>query len=198
MQKIKIPKGMLTIDPKLLKPHPNNVKIHTKEQIKGLIEAIKLLREFKDPIVIDKDNLVWIGNGRLEAALLLEMPLVPYTTIDHLSLEDRKALMILDNRLNESAWNKENTVLILSEIQDYNFEPFNVDLEEFEPEKEITEDEAPPLRAHTDVKTGDIYKLGNHRIMCGNSTNSDDVDKLLDGVKVDSLQTDPPLWSGLW
>ena len=60
MQKIKIPKGMLTIDPKLLKPHPNNVKIHTKQQIKGLVEAIKLLREFKDPIVIDKDNLVWI------------------------------------------------------------------------------------------------------------------------------------------
>jgi site-specific DNA-methyltransferase (adenine-specific) len=184
--------GMSSINPELLKHHPKNVKNHTEEQINGIAEAIKLLGYFKDPLIIDKHKTVWIGNGRLDAALLLKMPLVPYIPLDHLTAKQRKALMILDNRLNESSWNKENTLSILSEIQDFDFEIFNVDLEEFEPEKEITEDDTPEIREKTDVKIGDIYKLGNHMVMCGDCTNTDHVRKLLSDKTVDLLLTDPP------
>ena len=189
MSQIQIPKGFETIDPKKLKPHPNNVKIHTKEQVKGIAEAIKLLGIFKDPIVIDKKNLVWIGNGRLEAALMLEMPLVPIIYLDHLSQKHRKALMILDNRLNESKWNKENMISVLAEIQDFDFQIFNVDFKEFQP-KEIIQDSIPEKRKTTDVKQGDIFQLGNHRLMCGDSR--EDISEFIKNCNPKYTITDPP------
>lgn len=128
---IKIPDGMQTIDPKLLKHHPKNVKVHTSEQIHAIAEAIKLLGWFKDPLVIDKKNVTWIGNGRLDAALLLNMPLVPFIYLDHLTTTQKKALMILDNKLNESKWNIENTVQILKEIPSFDFDFYNVNLDDF-------------------------------------------------------------------
>ena len=180
------------------KPHPKNIKKHPESQIKGIAEAIRLVG-FVQAIVIDKKNEIKAGHGKYEAARFLGMSEAPFVRLEKLTKEVMDAYMILDNKLSDaSPYDKENMMFVLSEIPDFNFEIFNVDMDEFQPEKELTQDDAPPLRAHTDVKTGDIYKLGNHRIMCGNSTNSDDVDKLLDGVKVDSLQTDPPLWSGLW
>ena len=167
---IKLPPGFDTIDPKLLKPHPTNVKIHTEEQIKGIAEAIKLLGIFKDPIVIDKTNLVWIGNGRLQSALLLEMPLVPIVYLDHLSKKQRKALMILDNKLNESKWDKQNTMTLLGEIGDFSFEPFNIDLDKFKSNSDLQEGEIPPKRESTDIKLGDVFHVGRHILICGDST----------------------------
>lgn len=183
---------METIDPRELKPHPKNVKIHTKKQVEGIAEAIKLLGIFKDPIVIDKKKLVWIGNGRLEAALLLEMPLVPIIYLDHLTAKNRKALMILDNRINESKWNKENMMSILGDIQDFDFKIFNMELDEFRPPAEITEDDAPDPRNQTDILPGDIFKLGDHKLMCGDSSNEEMVKELLQDEKMNSVTTDPP------
>ena len=193
---IKIPPGFETIDPKLLKHHPKNVKKHSKKQIEGIAEAIKLLGVFKDPLVIDKKNLVWIGNGRLDAALLLEMPKVPWIPLDHLTMKQRKALMIIDNKLNESEWNKENMMEILGEIQDYNFEIFNIDLEEFKPPPEIIEDEAPTKRKTTKIKLGDIFKLGDHVVMCGDALNHKSRSKILKNKKIHLLFTDPPYGLG--
>ena len=189
---IKIPKGLPAIAISKLKPNPKNIKIHTKQQIEGLAEVIKLLGIFKDPVVIDKKNIIWIGHGRLEAAKLLDMEEVPYVYNDHLTVAQRKALMILDNKLNESAWNEEQMQELLIEIPEFNFEPFNVDFEEFKPEPEIVEDEVPKPRPKTDVKLGEIYQLGNHKIMCGDCRNKDAVKQLLENATVDSLQTDPP------
>lgn len=189
---IKIPKGLQTIAISKLKPNPKNIKIHTDKQIEGLAEVIKLLGIFKDPVVIDKKNTIWIGHGRLEAAKLLGMTEVPYVYNDHLTVKQRKALMILDNKLNESAWNEEQMQELLIEIPEFNFEPFNVDFDEFKPEPEIVEDEVPKPRPKTDIKLGEIYQLGNHKIMCGDCRNKDTVKQLLGNATVDSLQTDPP------
>lgn len=191
-KQILIPKGMDTIATDLLKPHPKNVKVHTKQQVEAIAEAIKLLGIFKDPVIIDKTNLVWIGNGRLEAAILLEMPKVPYLYLDHLTQQQRKALMILDNKLTEmSKYNKENLITMLTDIKTFDFTPYHLEFEKYIL-KEITDEEPPPPRQTTKIKRGEVYTLGSHRLMCGDCTNQEDIQTLLQDKKVSSMVTDPP------
>jgi len=188
---IKIPKGFDTIEISKLKPNPKNVKIHTENQINGLAEAIKLLGIFKDPVVIDKKNTIWIGHGRVEAAKKLEMKSVPFLYLDHLDKKQRTALMILDNKLNESEWNLDTLQdILVNEIPNFDFEPFQTDFTSFLPEREIIEDEIPPIPDKPKSKLGDIYQLGNHRIMCGD--NEHDYEILMNKTTVDQLVTDPP------
>jgi len=189
---IRIPLGFQTIETDKLKPHPRNVKIHTPEQIEAIAEAIKLLRIFKDPIVIDKKNLIWIGNGRWEAAVLLGMPRVPIIYLDHLTMQQRKALMILDNKLTEmSKYNKENMTALLAEIPSFDFQPFHMEFDEYI-HTDTIQDEIPDPRPETDIKLGDMFQLGKHRLLCGDCKEDSNMIKLLDGAKVEHLNTDPP------
>ena len=174
-----------------LKPYDKNAKKHDKKQIANVAESIKQFG-FVQPIVLDKDNNVIIGHCRLEAAKKLHLDEVPCVMADDLTNEQVKKLRLLDNKLNESDWDID---LIAEEIADLDFDGFDVDWELPEDEEtEIIEDEAPEVdeKAEPITKLGDIWKLGRHRLMCGDSTDKQCVEALMRGQKADMVLSDPP------
>ena len=145
---------------------------------------------FKVPIIIDKDNVIVAGHTRFAAAKKLGMTEVPCIKADDLTEEQIKAFRLADNKVSELA---EWDFKLLGE----ELEGLTMDMEQFgftmpEEEFEIVEDEVPDLPEEPKSKRGDMYMLGNHRLMCGDSTILEDVEKLLGGVKADLLITDPP------
>lgn len=195
-KQIEIPAGFKTMDPKDIKTHPHNIKKHPKEQIEAIVQAIILLGVWKDPLGLTKDGTCYFGNGRLLAALKLqEMGLlqkVPYVPIDHLSKKERNALMILDNKIADMAsYDRDNMTFILQEAGDFSFESYSLNLEEYNP-TQGEQDEIPDPRPSTTIKTGDMFQLGNHFILCGDSTIEADVLRVLQGKRPDQIVTDPP------
>ena len=175
-----------------IKPYKKNAKKHDKTQIDNVAESIRQFG-FAQPLVIDKDNVLLIGHCRLLAAKKLKHKEVPCVRMDELTEEQVAKLRLLDNKLNESDWDYE---LLAEEVGDLDFDGFDLDwgLEEDEEEQEqaeIVEDEAPE-EVDTRCKLGDIWQLGNHRLICGDSTDITVVDRLMDGEKADMVFTDPP------
>jgi site-specific DNA-methyltransferase (adenine-specific) len=181
------------VDINSIKPYKNNAKLHPKEQIEQIKKSIE---EFgmDDPIGIWKDEIVE-GHGRLIACKELGMETVPIIRLDHLTDEERKAYTLAHNKLtmnsdfdidilNDELMNSFDTI----DMSDFGFD-IDLGLDE---EQEIVEDEVPEVPEEPKAKLGDIYQLGNHRLMCGDSTNEEDVEKLMDGVKADMVFTDPP------
>lgn len=178
-----------------IKPYENNAKIHTKEQIEQIKNSI---REFgmNDPIAIwSDDNIIIEGHGRLMACQELGMTEVPIIRLDDLTDEQRKAYTLAHNKLTM------NTDFDM-EILNAELESLDLDMSEFgfddikEPEIDIKDDDfkiedVEPEKVPKS-KAGDIYKLGNHYLMCGDSTNPDDVNKLMQGNIADLVVTDPP------
>ena len=177
----------------LLKPYTKNAKKHPNEQIEKIMASIKRFG-FRQPLVIDKDNVVVIGHGRLDAAKKLELDTVPCNYADDLTNDEINALRLADNKLNESDWDME---LVGEELKSL---PVELQpLTGFEPMefKEIIEDDfdtTPPEEPKT--KLGDLYILGDHRLLCGDSTKIEDVERLMDGEKADMVFTDPPYGIG--
>lgn len=173
-------------------PYERNAKKHDNNQINNVAESIQRFG-FAQPLVVDKDNVLIIGHCRLLAAKRLKMREVPVVKMTELTEDQVKQLRLLDNKLNESEWDLD---LLMSEIEGLDFEGFNIDWEipELEETLEVIEDEAPEpeLEKEPITKPGDIYKLGRHRLICGDSTNPETIQKLLDGEKTDLLITDPP------
>ena len=178
-----------------LKAYEKNAKIHTPEQIEQIKNSI---REFgmNDPIGIwGKDNLIVEGHGRLQACKELGMKEVPVIRLDDLTDEQRRAYTLVHN---QTTMNTGFDIDILNEelesidldMTSYGFDDIQID--DIEEEKEIIEDEVPEVQEEPKAKLGDIYQLGNHRLMCGDSTKQEDVDKLMNGVKADLVFTDPP------
>lgn len=175
-----------------IKPYENNAKIHTDEQIEQIKRSIE---EFgmNDPIGIWKDNIIIEGHGRLMACKELGMEEVPVIRLDNLTDDQRKAYTLIHNQttmntgfdldiLNEEL---ENIELDMSDFG------FDIELDDIE-DTEIIEDEVPNVPEEPKAKLGDIYQLGNHRLMCGDSTSQENVAKLMNGVKADMVFTDPP------
>lgn len=149
---------------------------------------------FKVPIIIDKDNIIVAGHTRYKAAKKLGLKTVPCIKADDLNDEQVKAFRLADNKVAEQAeWNFE---LLNEELETItiDMEQFGFDLhvDEEETPTEIIEDDVPDVPEEPKSKYGQVYQLGNHRLMCGDSTKKEDVDKLLNGVKADLLFTDPP------
>ncbi len=180
------------ISVKDLIPYERNTKKHDKTQINNVAESIKQYG-FVQPIVIDKNNVVVIGHCRLLAAKQLKMKEVPCVCVEDLTDEQVKALRIVDNKSNESPWDFDILPDELAELDLSDFD-FDFGIEDDEEETEIVEDEAPEVDedAETIAKLGDIWQLGRHRLMCGDSTSIDDVEKLMGGQLADMLLTDPP------
>jgi DNA modification methylase len=150
---------------------------------------------FKVPIVIDKDGIIVAGHTRYKAAKKLNLKEVPCIVADDLTEEQVKAYRLADNKVAEKAeWDFELLDLELDDLVDFDMTVFGFDEEEEEEKKpEIYEDEyeiEPPEEPK--AKRGDIYKLGNHRLMCGDSTSIDDVGALMAGEKASMGFTDPP------
>lgn len=178
----------------LLKPYELNAKKHDKKQIENVAESIKQFG-WRQPIVVDKDYVIIIGHCRYEAAKLLKLKVVPCNIASDLSEDQVKKLRLIDNKTNESEWDLD---LLLGEIKNLDFSNFEIDwgvLENNDQEQEVVEDDFDvdsAIPKDPISKIGDIYLLGRHRLMCGDSTNSDDVKKLMDGKEADLLLTDPP------
>jgi site-specific DNA-methyltransferase (adenine-specific) len=182
-------------------PYVNNSRKHSDEQVAQISASIK---EFgwTNPILIDGTNSIIAGHGRLMAARKLKMDEVPTIELDHLTDTQRKALVIADNKLALNAdW--DNTLLTI-ELDDLLKDGFALDILGFnqdelaallEPEQieGLTDEDAVP-EAPDEPKTrlGDIYQLGGHRLMCGDSCSITDMEKLCDGQLVDMWLTDPP------
>lgn len=184
-----------------LLPYAANSRTHSEAQIAQIAASIK---EFgwTNPILIDGDNTIIAGHGRLLAARKLGMEEVPIICLDHLTKAQQRALVIADNQLALNAgWDMD---MLSAEIESLKLEDFDLgllgfddafldDLLENEPTDGLTDEDAVP-EAPEQPKTvlGDVWVLGNHRLMCGDSTSVDAMQKLTEGRLVDMWLTDPP------
>jgi DNA modification methylase len=178
------------IDIKSITPYKGNAKKHDKKQIDNVAESIKQFG-FVQPIVVDKDNVIVIGHCRYEAARKLKMQEVPCVSVDTLTPEQVQKLRLLDNKLNESDWDMD---LLAEQVPELDFSGFDVDWELPEEEQEIIEDEAPEVDEENEPisKLGDVWQLGRHRLLCGSSTDKNDVTLLMNGQHSKLLFTSPP------
>jgi DNA modification methylase len=182
-------------------PYAKNSRTHSLEQVAQIAASIKEFG-FRNPILVDGVGII-AGHGRLMAAQKLGLDQVPTIDCSDMTESQKKAYIIADNKLALNAgW--DNAMLTI-ELQDLEDEGFDLTLTGFD-DKELDallnviegtdgltdEDAVPDVPDKPKTKLGDIYILGNHRLMCGDSTSIDAVDKLMDGNSVDLLFTDPP------
>lgn len=188
---IKIIKGVPLIEISKLKLHPNNIKSHPEEQINNLCKLMKIVG-FKDPIVVDKKFEVKAGHGRLLAAQQLGMTKVPYIPLEGLTKKQMDLFMYMDNYINESPWIEDNVQLLLEDMPVTLLDNFEVKWDDVITLESTEEKEIPEPPVEPKSKLGDIYQLGNHKVMCGDATDEKSISRLLVDSTVDSLQTDPP------
>jgi DNA modification methylase len=185
----------------VLIPYAANSRTHSDAQVAQIAASIREFG-FTNPILINGENTIIAGHGRLMAARKLGLEEVPTIVLDHLSKAQQKALVIADNQLALNAgWDVD---MLKAEIEDLNLEDFDISLLGFddkfldgllepEPNKGLTDEDEVPDAPETPITVlGDVWVLGNHRLMCGDSTSIDAVDKLMDGAKADMVFTDPP------
>lgn len=171
-------------------PYENNPR-NNKDAVEATANSIK---EFgwQQPIVVDKNNVIIVGHTRLKAAKKLGLGQVPVLVAESLSDEQVKAYRLADNKTGELAdWNLEMLTEELSGIGDLDMSDFGFDLSEDE-EEAIDDDYEVEVPEEPKSKLGQIYQLGRHRLMVGDSTDPDQVTKLMNGIKADLLLTDPP------
>ncbi len=172
-------------------PYSKNAKKHPKKQVEQIAASIK---EFgmNQPIVVDAQGVIIVGHGRYEALKLLGWEVKPewVKTVD-LSEEQAKAYRLADNKLNESDW---DMTLVVEELKELS-EPM-LDLTGFDRdliiEPDEADDEVPDVPEEPQSQVGDLYELGEHRVLCGDSTKLEDVERLMNGKKADMVFTDPP------
>jgi DNA modification methylase len=183
-------------------PYINNSRTHSDEQVAQIAASIKEFG-FNNPILVDKDSGIIAGHGRLQAARKLGLTEVPCVRLEHLTETQRKAYIIADNRLALNAgWDNELLTIELNElladgfaleILGFDSDELKTLLDPLEPtEGLVDEDHVPEVPEEPKTKPGDIYQLGRHRLMCGDSTSIDAVEKLMDGQLADIFITDPP------
>lgn len=181
-------------------PYINNSRIHSEEQITQLISSIKEFG-FTNPILLSPDNSIIAGHGRLQAVKRLGHEEVPCIIISGLTKTQIKALIIADNQLALNAgWDLDKLSVEVEGLKD---EDFNIDILGFEDDfiKDLLnkenegltdEDAVPEVKENPKSKLGDIFILGNHRLMCGDATIQSDVEKLMNKSLADMVFTDPP------
>ena len=175
-----------------LRPYERNARKHRKEDVQGIVNSIRQFG-FDDPIGIwGPDNLIVEGHGRLLAAKQLGMETVPCIRLDHLNDEQRRAYALAHNKTAEnSEWDFDILPEELESIVDIDMSKFGFEIN-LDEEQEIVEDEVPEAPEEPRTKIGDIYQIGQHRLICGDSTDHAVIDRLMDGVKAQLLLTDPP------
>ena len=187
--------NIIELNLKDLKPYEKNPR-KNDDAVKYVKESIKQFG-FKVPIVVDKNNIIIAGHTRYKASKELGLTKVPCIIADDLTEEQVKAFRLADNKVSEKAeWDLDLLNDELFELKELDFDMDvlgfeNVDLND-EEQKEIVEDDVPEPPQEAITKYGDIWKLGEHRLMCGDSTSKDCIDELMDGNKADLVFTDPP------
>ncbi len=188
-----------------LVPFARNPRTHTEEQVAQIAASIV---EFgwTNPVLVGADGVVIAGHARLQAARKLGLSDVPVIVLDHLTEAQRRALVIADNQLAlaGTGWDEE---LLRGLLVDLRQDEFNLDLLGFSdeeiagwlaqdpaaPQEGLTEEDAVPEPLEEPVtRRGDLWILGNHRLLCGDSASNEDVKRLVEGAPVDLVNTDPP------
>jgi len=184
-----------------LVPYVNNARTHSDEQVAQIAASI---REFgwTNPILVDGERGLIAGHGRLKAARMLGLTEVPVIELSHLSAAQKRAYVLADNRLAENAgWDKELLSLELSELQvaDFDLGLLGFSDDELDDllnagEKDgLTDDDAvPEVQEVAITQPGDVWLLGAHRLLCGDSTKADDLKRLMRDELADMAFTDPP------
>jgi DNA modification methylase len=186
-----------------LLPYARNARTHSDDQVAQIAASIAEFG-FTNPILAGSDGVIVAGHGRLAAAQKLGLEVVPVVVLDHLTPTQRRALVIADNRIAENAgWDDAMLRIEIAALQDDDFDlsltGFDADaLAELmagdEPDAAgETDDDAVPELPETPIsRPGDVWLLGGHRLLCGDSTVTDSYERLLVGEKVDMVFTDPP------
>jgi len=179
-----------------LKPYEFNNKKHPEKQLTALTNSIKRFG-FDSPVIIDKDNVIIAGHARVTAAKKAGLDKVPIIKKELLTEDEVKAYRIADNKIAElGEWDIPNVDLEIGQLIDHEFPIEDFALDDFSIdalEDEITEDdynEAPPEDIF--IKEGDLLELGQHRVLCGDSTKEESYTELMQGKKADMVFTDPP------
>lgn len=180
------------VDINSVKPYKGNAKLHPREQIEQIKESIDKFG-MDDPIGVWKNEIVE-GHGRLIACQELGYTEIPIIRLDHLTDEERRAYTLAHNKL---TMNSDFDIDILNDelmkFDTIDMGVFGFDISQnLDDLDDLIEDEPPEAPEEPKSKPGDIYKLGNHRLMCGDSTKREDVEKLMDGELADLVVTDPP------
>lgn len=176
-------------------PYKNNAKLHPQEQIEQIKKSIL---EFgnNDPIAIDENSVIIEGNGRYKALTQLGYTEVDCIRLEHLTEEQKKAYILIHNQLTmNTGFDIEMLNLELASIDNIDMSEFDfeIDFDADDEPVEIVEDEVPDVDdAEPITKLGDIWQLGRHRLMCGDSTDKATVELLMNGNKADMVMTDPP------
>lgn len=189
------------IDIEKLIPYAMNARTHSDAQVAQIAGSIKEFG-FTNPCLIDEENGLIAGHGRVMAARKLKINEIPCIRLAHLSEVQKKAYILADNRIAlNSGWDIELLKVELEKlkIEDVDLKMLGFDDVELDAiitpeiiEGQTDEDAVPDVPVEPKTKLGDIYVLGNHRLMCGDSTSIDDVEKLVNGTTVDLCYTDPP------
>ena len=182
-------------------PYVNNSRTHSDEQVLQIASSIKEFG-FTNPVLIDEEGGLIAGHGRVLAARKLNLDKIPTITLANLTNSQVKAYVIADNQLPmNAAWDLDLLKLEIETLQELDFDinllgfedDFLDGLLEEEPVDGLTDEDEVPEPPEDPVSVlGDIWKLGNHRLMCGDSTSIDAVEKLMDGHKAEMVFTDPP------
>ena len=199
-------KEMKLVDIEKLVPYVNNARTHSQEQINKLRSSIREFG-FINPVIIDKDYGVIAGHGRIMAAKEEGIKEVPCVFVDHLNEAQKKAYILADNRMAlDAGWDEELLRVEIESLEDYGF---NVELTGFPPDElsslfdlgvEAEDDDfdvEEELKKPTFSKTGDIWTLGSHKVICGDSTQWETFEKLLNDTKVNLVCTDAPYFVDL-
>ena len=186
-----------------LLPYARNARTHSEEQVAQIAASIAEFG-FTNPILAGSDGIIVAGHGRLAAAQKLGLEIVPVVVLDHLSPTQRRALVIADNRIAENAgW---DDAMLRIELEALQLEGFDLDITGFdadalaeliagdEPDNEgETDEDAVPEVGETPIsRPGDIWIMGQHRLLCGDATVAESYDRLMQGDTADMVFTDPP------
>jgi len=186
-----------------LVPYARNARTHSEEQVAQIAASIVEFR-FTNPILAGSDGVIVAGHGRLAAAQKLGLDTVPVVVLDHLTPTQRRALIIADNRIAENAgW---DDAMLRIELQSLQEDGFNLDITGFDADalaeimagEETTvdgntdEDAIPELSETAISRPGDVWILGNHRLVCGDATQPSSYEQLLAGQRVQMIWSDLP------
>lgn len=182
-------------------PYVRNARTHSEAQVAQIAASIREFG-FLSPILVAEDNTILAGHGRLAAALKLGLKKVPCVKENHLTETQKRAYIIADNKLSLNAgWDNELLAVELSELEgaDFNLDLLGFDEAElssiFDADKDVNEDDfdvEKELEEPCFSKTGDMWTLGKHRIICGDATKLETYKTLLENTKVNLVVTDPP------
>lgn len=188
-----------------LRPAPKNARTHSKKQVRQIADSIGRFG-FTNPVLIDKENMILAGHGRVMAARLLGMNDVPCVRLEHMTAAEKRTYVIADNKLALNAgWDEEILAEELGALLDIDL-GFDIAVTGFSiveidhlvegivpeepgnPEEDLLPDEDGPVRCHP----GDLWQLGRHRLICGNALDAGVVADLMDGEQARMVFTDPP------